>query len=749
MIFTNSIERFRTPYRLTPSRRRRLIAEDGAYGWSLNNRRSLLLFVALLVAWTLGSSTASAQFLPSQLRALSRSGGQIDTKFDLAVTIGDRLDEVDAIDFSHPGITAELKTLDPLPFTKDRRPNHGQFTVHIAADVPAGRYEVRSRGRHGSSNPRTFLVSPLANELVSAISHDRNSPTPLPLDTLLHAEATPSNFDYFGLDVGENPSLRIELLAQRVESRMIGQLSLYDADNRIVAASRGADDLDPLLTLEGLSAGQYVLAVHDFLYRGGGEFHYQLVAQPADSSPAPIQHAAAAEGQLPLHWPTRACTVREQELHASGHTAAAESIEVPGEATRWFASDHSDSLFEFSANEGEQFAIDIVSQRLLQPTDARLIVQRIEPQQSGPAKLHDVLNVDDGQQLGDAAVNLRTKDPTAMFKAPATASYRVTVRDLDHGQMLSARQQFRLQVGQPIPGFDLVAYRPYPNKDANQSQAFGSKLFRGGTEGIRIFAIRRDGWKGPIRVTAENLPAGVTCREGVIAANQNQIQLTLLAAEDADRLSGAFQIVGHNEDNQLSQRAVPATIVWGRGGGRDFIRSRISSSLYVAVSDLDLSPLSITLGDDKTIEVKQGQSAAVPIKVTRRDGGKGSIVLRRRDFPSGVTAGDVTVAADKTEGNLALKVAAKAAVGTYSLWLQAETKIKVKPNPQSLERAQQYRAHLQSLHDDPAQADKLESIKSAISAADKQVEAAKSAAKEQELTVFIPTTHATLRVVQP
>ena len=45
----------------------------------------------------------------------------------------------------------------------------------------------------------------------------------------------------------------------------------------------------------------------------------------------------------------------------------------------------------------------------------------------------------------------------------------------------------------------------------------------------------------------------------------------------------------------------------GRGGGRDFIRSRIASSLYVAVSDLDLSPLSITLGDDKTIEVKQGQ----------------------------------------------------------------------------------------------------------------------------------------------
>ncbi len=88
-------------------------------------------------------------------------------------------------------------------------------------------------------------------------------------------------------------------------------------------------------------------------------------------------------------------------------------------------------------------------------------------------------------------------------------------------------------------------------------------------------------------------------------------------------------------------------------------------------------------------------------------------------------------------------------VGTYSLWAQVETKIKVKQNPQALQRAQQYRSHLQTLHDDPTQAANLESIKSAIAAADKQVEVAKAAANEQELTVFVPTSNATFRVVQP
>ena len=94
------------------------------------------------------------------------------------------------------------------------------------------------------------------------------------------------------------------------------------------------------------------------------------------------------------------------------------TIDVPGETAGWFAADNADSVFEFSAKEGQQFAIDIVSQRLGESTDARLIIQRIEPQPSGPPKLHDLVNVDDSQSVGDAALSLNTKDPVALFKCP-------------------------------------------------------------------------------------------------------------------------------------------------------------------------------------------------------------------------------------------------------------------------------------------------------------------------------------------
>jgi hypothetical protein len=314
---------------------------------------------------------------------------------------------------------------------------------------------------------------------------------------------------------------------------------------------------------------------------------------------------------------------------------------------------------------------------------------------------------------------------------------------------LSRRQKYQLRIRAPNPGFDLVAYRLYPHRDTNQTKPLGSKLFRGGAEILRVLAIRRDGWTGPIKIVAENLPPGVTATEAIIGTNQRQTQLALTASEGAAAAITPIRLVGRSDDNSITAEVIPATITWGKGGGRDFIRSRIASSLFVAVSQDDLAPISIALADGNVHEVKKGESIKLPIRVTRREGGKADCVIRPRDLPPGVTTGEVTIKADKSEAEHELKVTPGAAVGTYSLWMQAETKIKIKSNPQLLERAKKYRAHLQTLHDDPAQAANLESIKSAITEADKQVKAAEAPAKEQELTVFIPTSNATIRVVDP
>ncbi len=689
-----------------------------------------------------------AQFLPAELRSLSQTGAQAGSQSDLSVA-GDRLDEVRELRFSHPGITAHAKTLTKLAFSDEPVLQFGHFTVSVDTNLPTGRYEVRTVGRHGVSNPRVFLVSPLQNIAPSPVSHDVLTPTKLATGTIVHGASTAANVDFFHLSIAAKESVRIDLLAQQLDSRMLGQLRLYDPDGRELASSRGADTVDPFLVLDDLPAGDYVLAVHDLMYRGGDDYHYQLAIQQSESAIDFSNTTPNVPGKLPQSClPESSTVLMVPPVNTAVQSPSSEqSIDLPHEGDWWFPANHEEHRFEFAAKQGETYALEIVSQRLGEPTDARMIVQQVETSDSNATKYKDVLTIDDSQEIGDGALTLRTRDPINRFTAPVTAKYRLVIRDLDVGESLQARQAFRLQVRHPRPNFTLVAYPVYPHKDINQSRPLGSKLFRGGTESIRVFAIRRDDWTGPINVSIQSLPAGVTCNSVTIAANQSQSLLTLLASEDAASETFDFQVIGQSSDKSMAVTAVPAAMVVARGGGRNFVLSRITTGLAAHVSADDVSPITIQLGDNSELDVKKGQSLSLPVKITRREGNAQPCVCRPRDLGPGITASEITIAGDKAEGNLDIKVDAKSVVGSYSLWLQVETKVSIRANPQSLARAEAYRDSLVKLRDVPAQMTNLEAIKAAIVEAEKRVEAEKATAKPQDLTVYLPSTTATIRVV--
>lgn len=669
------------------------------------------------------------------------------------------MNEANALVFSNPGITAEQRTTVALPFTDPPVGLSGKFRVSVAADVPPGAYEVRVSGRHGLSNPRIFIVTSAVNQLVSTVSHDPQAPTKLPTGQFVNATCTAEQRDWFRFELSETADVCVNLLAGRVDSRMIGQLKVLDANGRSLAIARGSDEFDPTIRLAKLPAGSYSVMVHDFLYRGGGEYPYQLVVAVGSGEIGGQSGVLGLEsglvekvaGRLPANLMPSSITLGSDAGSLSGavQPSAIQKLDIPSKDSWWFPVDQSGQVFQFGAKKGEQISVEVASDRLGQPSDARLFLQRIEPQQSAEPKYHTVAQSDDSFKLGGEPLSLITKDPVILWTATHDSDYRLLVHDMDVGQTLSKRQAFQLSIGKPVPRFDLVAFAAFPNKDVKQYRGFGSKLFRGGTEGIHVIAVRRDGWVGPIKLTLEGLPTGVTATEVVIAANQHEAQITLEASEDAKTADFTAVVIGSSSDGKMRFAATPITQVWGRGAGRDFVQSRVSADLSFHVSDRDLSPISIRVGDGKVAKIKKTETLTVPVAIIRRDGGAEPCVLRARNLPPGVKIDDITVAKDKNAGELKVSVSDKALPGTYSLWLQVETKLKVKPNAQTLERAQAYRKHLQTLHDDPAQADRLESIKAAIVAADKKVEAAKAEAKEQQLTVYIPTPNLTIQVVDP
>ena len=706
-----------------------------------------IALVVFAVTIFLAPSSVHGQLPVIELSAIWPTACKAGTSCEMKLASGANTDEVDQIRFSHPGITGTVLTSEPLAFNDEPEKRFGQFQVTVAADVPAGRYEVRMVGRHGVSNPRTFIVHRLDSDTQVAASHAKLAPTDVTVGSLVHGKARAAEVDYFRFDGEAGVTYRINVHAAQIDSRMIPQVDVYNEAGRLVSSLYGTDEIDPVITIPVHLAQRYTVAIYDSIYRGGEDYPYTFAICDATSAKNLDQTSTLSKRFTRLTHDIDSLIAKATKID---EMTDAKSIQVPGMYTSTFDSSMDSDVYLFSATEGEQYVIDFVSHRMGEPTDARLILERAEPQPSGDPKWQAVGNADDVKGVSDGVVGTFTCDPVLSFTAPKTTDYRLTVTDLDTGTSLAEKQNYWIDIRKPNPSVDLVFYSHFPNRDSKQVRQRGLKLLAGGTTAIRVFAVRKDGWTGPIELSVSGLPQGVTCAPAMLAANRDQTQMVLVAADDVATSLAEIKVQGKMKiDGQdVLVDAKPATTQWGRGGGRDFHRVRRAGNFVVATSAEDKSPVSFTIGDGNALEIKKGGEVKLPVKIVRQDTAKNDCTLRSRDLPPNVTAGDVKIAKDKTDGTVTLKAKANATPGTYSMWLQTETKIKIKPNPQALERAQAYRARLQKLHDDPANKDKLTEIQAAIKIADQRVEAAKGAANARDLTVFLPSPHFNIRVVE-
>lgn len=76
-------------------------------------------------------------------------------------------------------------------------------------------------------------------------------------------------------------------------------------------------------------------------------------------------------------------------------------------------------------------------------------------------------------------------------------------------------------------------------------------ISKGGSTYVTVSASRVQGYEGPIEISAEGLPAGVTASPTTIPAGEDSTVMLLSAAPSAsgDALSAAFKVVGHAKIN--------------------------------------------------------------------------------------------------------------------------------------------------------------------------------------------------------
>ena len=447
----------------------------------------------------------------------------------------------------------------------------------------------------------------------------------------------------------------------------------------------------------------------------GRGFIYRLQSDRGISNPVPISYATAP-------------VVTEQE--PNNRAGQAHEIEVPCEYVGQFYPRYDVDWIQFAARKGDILWLEVFSGRLGLPTDAFLLIQRLRTSEAGEVTIEDVAEVDDSPgRPGGPGYGDPISDPSYHLSVDEDATYRVLVRDLYSDSVSSPRSVYRLSLRRPQPDFRLIAVPHSPwNPDPAQPLRGTPVLRRGGTSGLRVLAIRRDGFDGEIALTVTGLPDGVTCPLETLGPGVGQRVLVFSAAEDAPAWGGTIQITGRAKigDAEIVRTACGGTIVWDTPGYA--ISSRLTPDLALAVSP-ELAPLRVRSAEDKVWETAREAKLSIPLELIRQGDLKEKLALKPVNLPGGVKA-EISVADDGSKGTLNLTVEASAAPGTYHFVLEGKVKLSYRRNPEAAEKAE---AHRKSIEEQLA---KLNEASTQASEAQSQAEvAAQESAKAAEEAV--------------
>jgi len=249
------------------------------------------------------------------------------------------------------------------------------------------------------------------------------------------------------------------------------------------------------------------------------------------------------------------------EIEPNNDAATAQKITVPGEFSGQFQKRSDVDQFEFEAKAGQVFWIEVFGQQLSRLTDPFLTVEQVT-EKDGTETVKRLTAQDD--EAKNSIANLFDtihNDPSYRLVIPADGFYRVTLRDRYWESRGSPELQYHLAIRDETPDYRLVVIPPAPLANiAAGYQTWALGLRRGENLHVEVAAIRKHGCKGMIDVSAEGLPAGVTCKGASISGNETSATLVFSASEDVKPGNHVIRISGTSKiESDAAVKAVAAS----------------------------------------------------------------------------------------------------------------------------------------------------------------------------------------------
>jgi hypothetical protein len=671
--------------------------------------------IHLLAALAIGLAVSSvhAQQLPvPRLNSIFPCGARQGTSVDCVVA-GGELQGATGLYFSHAGITAQAVG-----------PN--KFKVSVARDVPVGQYDVRVVSPLGLSNFRAFVVSDWPEVVEKEPNNEPASAQRVSLPVVVNGRMDGgTDIDHYVFTAKKGERILINCWAWRIDSQMDGTLMLFDAKGKELAYNGDYYGKDPFLDFTVPADGDYTLKVWDFVYGGGNDYFYRLqigalphidAVIPAAVRPGakttvtlfgrnlpggkPAPDGAQIQGR-PLEVITREIEAPADPVGArslSGVAAirpgqssldgmayrlatpdgssnpiflgfttdpilvekepnndlkSAQRVPVPCDITGTFAPVGDLDFFAFSAKKGEKLVIETIGDR-----QAGLVNPFLAGFNSAGKKLISVY--DSGRNVGQLRFTTTTRDARWDFVAPADGEYLVQVRDLYYQQRGDPRFTYRLSIRRPQPDFRLVVV------PASETQPDCAVVGQGGHQWMDVLVFRNDGFEEPIRIEADQLPAGVTCEPVVIGPGKTSAPLVFRAAKDAPAGHAGIRVIGKSKigETELVRVARAGGLTWPTVNTPGV--ARLADSLVLAVRAAP--PFALTATPGKT-QLAAGDKLPITVKIERASDWTDAIQLSGYDLPAGAAVGLVTVPKGATEGKVELTLPKNLRPGTYTFIL--------------------------------------------------------------------------------
>lgn len=518
----------------------------------------------------------------------------------------------------------------------------------ISPGARPGERELRLRTAGGVTNPLFFQIgqcreykerepndrtpdSEVMTETVEGIEFPNMGSLPV----VLNGQILPGDVDRFRFPAKKGMRLvaavsaqsLIPYLADAVPGWFQAVLTLYDSKGTEIAY---ADDFrfrpDPIIYCEIPETGDYVLEIRDAIYRGREDFVYRiLVGQlPLLTGIFPLggrvgeKATVALEGwNLPMgaltldgadkkpgviplsvagkKWVSNSVLFELDtlpqclEVEPNNAHAQAQEVKLPVIVNGRIDQPGDTDVFRISGRAGDEVVAEVRARRLGSPLDSVLKVCDANGRQ--------LAYNDDFEDKG-SGFTTHHADSYLLFKLPADGTCFVHLGDTQRKG--GTAYAYRLRLSAPQPDFELRVTPSIVN-------------IRGGaTIPIAVYALRKDGFVGEIKLTLREPSRGFTLSGGWVPAGQESIRLTLTAPASFPaglaplRLEGRAMICGA----EVCRIAVPAEDMMQAFAYHHLVPS-VDGMVAVIGSGGSTPP--VKLAGEAPVKLQAGSTARVPL----------------------------------------------------------------------------------------------------------------------------------------